>query len=324
MAGSKTRKLSLQLQNRDFALLCGLFESRIMTTGHIATLFFEGKREYTKKRLQKIKAAGLVGERQRRVNEPSILFLTRKGFTILKSQGMLSHYPALGTTTFEARVAVSELTLRHELDILDVKAAFHAALANSDKFSVAEFCTWPVLYQFEVFKHRYGAGTLVKPDGFIRIHEKEAGSNAFSYDCFLEVDRSSKDQARLTNQALCYLEYYRSGGFAVRNGAERTELKEFPFRVLMVLKSGERRNNLAEALLQNTPPILTQVWLTTLADVTAGPTGAIWIQPRDYREATNGTLFDVSHSRNSPIYRRQVEREMFVEKHVRKIELLNG
>jgi hypothetical protein len=52
-----TRNDKPHLQDRDFALLRGLFESRVMTAGHIATLYFDGSREAAKKRLQKIKAA---------------------------------------------------------------------------------------------------------------------------------------------------------------------------------------------------------------------------------------------------------------------------
>jgi hypothetical protein len=37
-----------------------------MTAAHVATLFFGGKHPYTIKRLQKLKAAGLIGERTRR------------------------------------------------------------------------------------------------------------------------------------------------------------------------------------------------------------------------------------------------------------------
>ena len=54
---------SIYFQKRDLALLRGLFESRVMTASHISTLYFHGKREYTKKRLQRIKAAGFIGER---------------------------------------------------------------------------------------------------------------------------------------------------------------------------------------------------------------------------------------------------------------------
>src|SRR5882724_1349310 len=174
MAGLKICIDSLELQERDVALLRGLFEARVMTAEHIATLHFDGKRPYTKKRLQKIKAAGLISERERRKNEPSILFLTRKTFALLKNHGLLSEYPPLGANSFEVRANVSELTIRHELEIMDVKAAFHAALAGSTKFSIMEFRTWPILYQFETSRPGYARDVPVKPDGFIRFHEQEA------------------------------------------------------------------------------------------------------------------------------------------------------
>jgi hypothetical protein len=170
---------------------------------------------------------------------------------------------------------VSERTLAHELEIMDVKAAFHAALATRDKFSILRFNTWPLLYQFESSRPGYGGNVLVKPDGFIQIHEQEAGGAAFSHDYFLELDRSSEHQDRLIARAEAYREYYNSGGYAVRNGAPRTEFKEHHFRVLIVLKTAERRNNTAERLAQNTPPILRQTWLTTFDEVTTNPTGRL-------------------------------------------------
>ena len=61
----------ISLQDRDIALLCGLFECRVMTTDHATALYFDGKNEPAKKRLQKIKAIGLITERPRRAFEPS-------------------------------------------------------------------------------------------------------------------------------------------------------------------------------------------------------------------------------------------------------------
>ena len=90
----------------------------------------------------------------------------------------------------------------------------------------------------------------------------------------------------------------------------------------MVFKSAERRNNTAERLLQNNPPILSLVWLTTLANATADPLGAIWIQPRDYREATKGSSFDIDQRRNNLTYRRNSEREAFIERKIKKLSLL--
>ena len=39
---------------------------------------------------------------------------------------------------------------------MDVKAAFHSAIHATKQFSVAEFSTWPLLYQFEAFRPGYG------------------------------------------------------------------------------------------------------------------------------------------------------------------------
>jgi len=318
------RAPSLQLQGRDFAFLRGLFESRIMTAAHVSALFFDAKREYTKKRLQKLKTAGFIGERKRRVNEPAVLFLTRKAFSLLSRDGHLSGFPQLSGNSFEARANVSELTIRHELEVMDVKAAFHASLVGNEKFSIQEFTTWPLLNQFETNLNGFGASASLKPDGYIRIHEREANMKGFSHDCFLEVDRSKESQNVLVAKAAGYLNYYASGGFAVRNGGTVADKKSFPFRVLIVLKTAERRNNTAEQLLKNTPPILTLTWLTTLAEIMTDPLGPIWIQPKAYRDVTNGSPFDTERKLPSAFYRRQSEREEFVESKIEKRRLLES
>jgi hypothetical protein len=323
MSVTKMSSLSIDLQARDFTLLRGLFECRIMTAAHVAAIYFDGKGEYTKKRLQKLKTAGLIGERKRRVNEPSILFLTRKAFNLLSREGHLSGLPTLGANSFESRADVSDLTLRHELEIMDVKAAFHAALAANPKFTLRAFSTWPLLNQFEVFRDGHGA-VLVKPDGFLRIHEPEPDTKGYLHECFVEVDRSSETQDVLIAKAANYLEYYASGGFAVRSGGTVADKKSFPFRVLIVMKSAERRNNTAERFAQNTPPILTMAWLTTLDEVTRDPLGAIWIQPKAYRDVTAGTPFDTEQKLPTGVYRRQPERETFVESRVLKTKLLES
>jgi len=321
MALSTIRVDSLQLQDRDLDLLRGLFESRVMTIKHIAPLYFDSSGHAAKKRLQKIKSAGLVAERKRRSrNEPSILFLTRKAFVLLRDHGHISKYPSFSIATLENRANVKDLTIQHELNIMDVKTAFHTALAASEKFSISVFSTWPLLNEFTVSSR--GGEDIIKPDGFMRIHEKEADSNGYRHDHFLEVDRSSEQLDTLVNKALCYREYYRSGGYAVRNGKRRTDFEEFPFRVIFVVKNAERRNNLAERLAHNMPPILTQTWLTTQAEVSCNPLGAIWIQPADYRAVTKGTPFYNEHPLRRFAYRHQPEREKFIEANIKKLRLL--
>ena len=206
---------------------------------------------------------------------------------------------------------------------MDVKAAFHAAIKTTPSFSIEEFSTWPLLNEFTAYHPgSHGAEVPVKPDGFIRIHEKEAGTKGFAHDCFLEVDRSSEVQKTLVTKVVCYLDYYRRGGFAIRNGATRDDFKKFPFRVLMVFKNAERRNNTALRLLQNIPPILTLVYLSTFEEVAHDPAGAIWIRPLYYREATKGTPFAPERQPNTWGYRRQSARELFVEQKVRKQRII--
>lgn len=98
-------------------------------------------------------------------------------------------------------------------------------------------------------------------------------------------------------KAACYNDYYRRGGLAVRNGQPASAYKDFPFRILMVFKSAERRDNIGARLLKNNPSVLTQVWLTTMKEIIAEPVGAIRIRPLDYRNATRSASAGTSKSR---------------------------
>lgn len=323
MTTTKKRAESLQYQDRDIALLRGLFECRVMTKDHTAELFFDGKGEAAKKRLQKLKAAKLIGERPRRAFEPSILLLTREGLALLQKQGVLKEYPSFDLPALDRRARVSDLTIRHELEVMDVKVAFHAAIKSAASFTIAELSTWPQLNEFEAYRPGLnGVKVLVKPDGFIRIHETEADGTKFERTFFLEVDRSTEAQDVLIARAGCYFDYYKSGGFAVRNRAPRDDYKQFPFRVLMVFKTAERRNNTAERLLQTNLPMFKQVCLSTLDEVTRDPLGAIWTNPADYRDAVRGTPFDSEQKREKWGYKRQTERELLVEQKVKKFRIL--
>ena len=182
--------------------------------------------------------------------------------------------------SFSKRAAISELTLRHELEVLEVKVAFHEAAKNRENLSVAEFSTWPRLYEIAVGDNdaQYSGSKTVKPDGFIRLHEK-ADSSTWEHLFFLEIDRSTEKLETLVQKAACYLRFYREGGMAIRFGKTAEEYKDFPFRVLIVCKSKERRDNIARMLGDMHPPILTQVFLSVLEEVCANPLGLIWTLP---------------------------------------------
>jgi hypothetical protein len=280
---------SIAIQDRDIALLRGLFESRLMTLDHVAALHFDGKREMAKKRVQKLKAAGLLAERPRHASEPSVLFLTSRALTMLQDHGQLSGFPKLSRNALLKRAQVSDMTLQHELQVMSVKAALVSAIGKTERFRVAEFSTWPLLHQFTVRRSEIDPAKtgeiVVKPDSFIRIHEDEPDGGLAEHVLFLEVDRSNESQEKLAEKAASYLAYYRSGGLAERLGGNRSQYQEFPFRVLFVVPSIERRNNTAARLLLNRPPTLTQVLLSTMPEAAADPLGPIWIRPKDYRDA---------------------------------------
>lgn len=318
-----TRRPAIELQERDLLILRGLFEARVMTLAHLAAFYFHDSVEAATKRVQKLKAAGWLGERPRRAYEPSVLFLTRSAFRILSDRGALASYPRIGWGNIEKRARVSDLTLRHELDVLDVRASLWKALAANRRYQILEFSTWPLLFQFRAAPGLGQPEVLVRPDGFIRIADSDGGSSQHLF--FLEVDRSTETQGTLAAKAACYADFYRRGGMAARFGCPREQYKCFPFRVLIAVRNLERRNNAAAQLLKCTPPLLTQAWLTTLEELKADPLGQIWVRPADYRAAVAHTAFNARFPAEplAPgVYRRQVERELLVERAVRKKALL--
>jgi hypothetical protein len=313
---STTRRFGVDVTARDVEIMRGLFESRVMGLSHLTALYFEGRQEAAKKRVQKLKSAGFIAERGRERYELSVLFITRRGIDHLAEAGHLADYPRLGAMKLEKRMRVSPLTLRHELDCMDVKTALTVAVNSRPGFEVTVFQTWPRLFQFPAYNSA-GARVPVRPDGFIRVTEEGA-----DYCYFLEVDRSTESQEVLADRGHCYVNYYRQGGFAVRNGGRKEEYQDFPFRVLMIFRNAERRNNAAERLLNNRPPILTQVILTTIEEILKDPLGLIFMQPVDYRNAVRGTPFESGLLSETAVYRRRPEREKLIDERVQKVSII--
>ncbi len=318
--------IEVVLQERDVALLRGLFEARVMKLSHIARLYFEGKEEAAKKRVQKLKNAGYIRERKgRRAYESAILSLTKKAYDALIESGALSGYPPIGWKSLEKRLDVSDSTLRHEITVLDAKAALAPALEQSPGLSITEFSVWPRLCEFSI--ERRSAASIVRPDGLLRIGEVDPEGFLNELVFFLEVDRGTEGHDVLVEKAVDYRHYLDHGDLRERVGGKG----RVPFRVLLVLKtttrrgapSIERRNNIAEALLLRPEKFGNFIWLTTLEELTSDPLGAIWVTPSTYREATRGTEFEPKErlAQNGP-YKRRPERERFIEEKVTKKRLL--
>ena len=266
---------AIAIRPRDAEILRGLFESRMMSSAHVAELYFGGRREAAKKRLQALKREGLVRELPRKPSEPASLFVSERGIAALRAGG---HLGALRPRS----PRVSELTARHELAVMDVKAAVARAARGATGLSIAEFSTSPREHKFRTVGPDRRA-VLLKPDGFVRLRRALPGGRREEHAFFVEVDRSTETLSTLAAKAHGYLAHYRSGGFAAQRGGPRAEYRRHPFRVLMVFRSPERRDGVAAALLRCYPPVLKLTWLATSEDVLRDPLGPIWLRPLDVR-----------------------------------------
>lgn len=291
---NENRGISLQL--RDIEILKLLLESRVMTIKHASVLHFHGRIEATKKRILRLRRAGLISVRPRRPFEPTVLFLSRKGLQILDSFGHLPEIPEFSLESFVRRSAVRDRTLRHELEVMDVKAAFLQASLDCKGLSIQEFGTWPSRYRFHVKLRGRPKGLWIKPDGYIRTSAAFRPGDTKLDHFFLELDRSTESLSTLV--AKC-------SGYVARRNTPRPD-ENFPFRVLLILKSRIRERNLSVKLASLAPPIRTLVWMTTFEQVSSDPLGAIWTCPVDPPSHTR-RLFSIDtptpHQHPTSVYR---------------------
>jgi hypothetical protein len=295
MSGKK--RSAIKLQPRDFELLQGLFESRVMTLPHISAVYFDSKGEMAKKRVQKLKKLGVIRERsRRRIPGPSILHLGWKGYLSLRDGGFVDDDSRLSPRAFTRRMRVSPLTLAHEIAIGDVMSAYILAIRESASFKLLEFSVWPRRYGFSV--DREYRRIPVQPDGYLRILEKDS-EDASELHYFLELDKGSETVGRLAEKCVNYREYERSGRYAEFCGFTKEERKSRPFQVLVVCKTEERRNNLAKRLLEMHPPFSTMILIATLGECVRDPLGEIWMTAAAFKSAAG--LSDSVHDRDVKI-----------------------
>lgn len=303
------------IQPRDIALLRGLLESRVMTRRHIALMYFDGREEMARKRLQKLTAAGLVARQEYEHLRSTPFTLSPKGVAELRHRGILQEYPQFEPASLNRRLRVSPLALAHELSVMDVIVSIVRA-AKVAGLHIIDCSTWPALNQFATER-----GVITKPDAFFRIETSRPDGSAVEHSFFVELDRSTESQTVLIGRAKSYVAYYRSGEYALRRGGARTDASRHPFRVLYVLQTAERRNNTIEFLLSQPQPILSQVWFTTLSELKSHPLGPIWIIPRDYRDAVRGSDLDRRRVVQQG-YKRSTLRDRFVDGNVPKRSLI--
>lgn len=291
-----------EIQDRDERLFYGLLESRVMTREQLAGLYFDGNYDVAKKRLAKLTGGGFVIERKPCTNPghyfPSLLYLGRKGFDVLRATEHLAPFPEMNWDHLVDRVQLAQSTLAHEIELVDHKVALMNAVGAHPTIQIEEFLTWPVLFQFETDDIESGRCFTLKPDAFVLASDGTDIEHSF----FIEYDRAKESGRQLMKKAWGYHRFYTGGGFARRNGAPKEAFRDHPFRVLYILPSEERRNAISERLLQvnyredlhrRAPALVkNQHWLTTSDAFRADPLGPIWLTLGEYWKATEGTVYD--------------------------------
>ncbi|MEM7148004.1 MAG: replication-relaxation family protein [Verrucomicrobiota bacterium] len=223
--------LPIQLTPRDLQILTGLFEARTFTLQQIATLYFDGRYEAAKKRLQKLKASGHVRPRERHSFQPTALFLTKQGFDAVVHLPALAGYPEISWHRFYKRTQIADSTLLHELAVSDARVQLTLAANLRSDLSLLRFITWPTLIAFEARTAltrdglTYRKAVTARPDGFFRLRQTLGDGRTRILSFYLEVDRSTEPQRTLQAKALAYQDHFRHSG---------------PFRVLFVFPSFQR------------------------------------------------------------------------------------
>ena len=297
MMEPKNPERGVQLQDRDWELLIGLFESRTMLRKHLLDLYFSDVRDYGEKRIPRLTKGGYIGEREytqiRGQYSPAIRYLTSKGLRALEEKSQLISAHGLSWEVLEKRLGGAQSSITHELEIVDIKVALTTALRGHPSLTLETFATWPRLFQFEAEHFETKQLQPLKPDAYIEIHETVgAGDEVDEYRYFLEHDRSHEVRRLLEGKAYGYNHFYRDGGMALRCGLSASDYKAVPFRVLITLLSESRRNNVAEHLATQQPLGKNQFYLTTLAEIRDNPLGNIWMTVKDYIDVTAGTMYD--------------------------------
>ncbi len=271
------RPNGIVLQPRDYALLQGLLDSRLMTLKHAAALHFEGKIEAAKKRLQKLHAAGFIFRRARRPQDPAVYTLGRAGYLNLKRAGLIDSAHDPGWAKLYKRQSIGDLMLAHELAVMDVKVSFVTAIAARPDLELAEISTSPDRHKFRVVEAvpAKGGGVrfrslFAKPDGFLHVSNRDEAARSMDRFIFLEIDRGTESHRRLLDKLRHYDQLRRKGGAfgpASRNHKDHGRF----FILLIVFHSETRMANFVSSLQAACSRRKSRARFATIKEVLAHP-----------------------------------------------------
>ena len=275
-----SRAATLQIQERDLAVVRQVMEDRFLSAQQITALFFPSYRRAAE-RLQFLWNAGYLKREYAPVSfgtSPAIYCLTAKGRELVVEYGGVSREQMRwhkdtnrGTGPFK----------RHELDLTDVKVGLTVAARKRLDVELHHFGKGSAYYD-KVTNAQPDAGEKehipIRPDAFIVLRV----GRRYHY-FFLEVDRGTMALKRLRTKLKGYRAYYFGGGFFAKYGQTGQRQEDYSFRVLMTCPTEETRNNrleVAAALGSNT-----MCWFAVQEETVRDPFGSVWVRGKEYKEA---------------------------------------
>lgn len=270
------------LQPRDYDLLQGLYDSRLMTIKHATALHFEGKIDAAKKRLQKLQGAGMIVQRPRRPQDPAIYLLGREGYKALKRANLIDPEHDPGWARLYKRQRIGDLMLAHELAVMDVKVAFVTAIAKRSDLELVELSTSPERHKFRVVEAvpsiRGGVrfrSLYVKPDGFLRIEHNRQRDGQEERIIFVEVDRGTESHNRLSEKLRHYSQLRRRRGPKHPN----SRMTDAPFQLLVVFSSRARLDNVVRKAEASSKRRMRWVRYAVIEDALVRPLNSLGFPP---------------------------------------------
>lgn len=225
--------LSVRLQQRDLNLLQDIGQSRFLTYGQVADLWFNGSQHAARKRIQKLKNASLVSIVQPAIRNQALILLTRPGAARLRTCGFGTK---VHPSAFESP---GSATLEHEIALRDLKVFWSRGQTSGD----------PNLQEFNLISNDLEFTTQfgrIRPDAYVRTKQNFAAQPAHF---FLELDQGTEALKLLEWKIIQYWLFYREGGFASRMGLPRINYKLAPFRVILVFNNHTRLQALSKRLM---------------------------------------------------------------------------
>lgn len=236
------RREAIELQPRDWEFLLGLFDSRVVTVAQAGEIYFEGRLAMAKKRVGKLKRAGLLLARPAPVGAPAVLYLSRAGLRLLADHDFIHAGDEASLGRLARRAYVSAQTLAHEVAVVGVVAAFHRVGRECGAFLVSGFWTRPRPF-------RAGGASALRPDAEMGLR---GADSARAERVFIEVDNST-ESLRVIRAKLA--------GYALRASPESV--------ILFIVESSARKRNIERVARETTSLTAFRFYVVLRPDLTA-------------------------------------------------------